>query len=174
MPWEVVPDQTSVITITSYVRYLIVGHNRMTNVSGPTIQFYGQVYNSMVENNQLDNTQQGISIRSLGPYHPGGYLSTFDNEVLNNTLSGVAPYPNTTDSYGISVASLDVDNAISGLVVRGNTVFSPEAIFLSEVWDTNLNNLNSILVEDNQADLSPSTLTVMPSLLSVLFNNNHP
>ncbi len=173
-PWDVAPDETSVVTITAYERYVIISHNQMTNVSGPAIQFFGKVYDSVVENNQLNNTGDGISVRSTGPYFTGGYLSTFDNEVLNNTLSGVAPYPAKDGSYGISIFSQGPGNGISGLLVRGNTVFAPQAILLSNDPTSTLQNVSAVLVEDNQASLSPWTDTVVATLPLLLFNNNHP
>jgi hypothetical protein len=73
-------------------------------------------------------------------------------------------------TYGIVIGGQGVGQAISGLVVRGNTVYAPNSLLLA--YD--VTHLTSVLVENNQGSLSPSTSKVVPTLSQILFNNNHP
>jgi hypothetical protein len=171
VPWDVPPDATSVVTITLYERHLIISRNQMSNIGGTGVTFFGKVYDSVVENNQFSNVANAVQVMSVGnPYgNPGGYLSTFDNEILNNTISGYPPSALVEGHYGIGVGGIGY-GAISGLLIRGNTVAEPNCIFLTN----DVYHLTSTLIEGNRAVLAPWTQEFGPTLPAVLLIGNTP
>src|SRR6202011_6421857 len=94
-------------------------------------------------------------------YTPLNYQSDMNVEVLDNSITGTpgSPYfpAATYESAGIYIQAFP-GSAIAGLLIRGNTIGSPQDIVFTNGW----NNDTSILLENNDASYLWDIVWVIP------------
>lgn len=158
-PWDVVPDSSSVINITTGYLRITVSHNEFRNMHGRalnSILFFGGVFDSVIDHNYNMNAGDGIAIAAYGPYGDNTYLPTFNIDCLDNTVAedGDPVFVMRTAARNVTrgLAVQGMPGAtLSGILVRGNRVASPGMIFFPNSFKDNY----SILVEQNQARVEP-------------------
>ena len=152
-PWTISPDSSSVVAITSPQWNLTISHNTFTDTIGATIWESGTV-NAAIEDNVLTDSGEGLAIWAFGPYGgPADFQTTFDTDILRNTIN-VGSEKWFTGSIDNNVGGIGVfDNpgcAISGLLIRGNSVPYEQTMFSSN----GLNGLNVTVIENNHANVT--------------------
>lgn len=158
-PWDVTPDASSVVNITTGYLRITVSHNEFRTMHGHALNsvlFFGGVFDSVIDSNYNLNAGNGIAIAAYGPYGDNTYLPTFNVDCLNNTIveDGDTAFirrtalPNVT--RGLAIQGMP-GATLSGIVVRGNRVGGPGMIFFPNSFKDNY----SILVEHNQARVEP-------------------
>jgi hypothetical protein len=156
-PWDVVPDSSSVINLTTAYTNITVGNNEFRNMHGHALNsvlFFGGVFDSVIHNNYNMNAGNGIAIAAYGPYGKNTYLPTFNIDCLDNTVmeDGNPTFLASTAlenvQRGIAVQGMP-GAALSGILVRGNRVGGPGRIFFPNSFKDNY----SVLVEQNQASV---------------------
>jgi hypothetical protein len=157
-PWEVPPDQTSLVVITQYELNMTIAHNTITNTLGAGIVL-GDALEGVVEDNLLTNAGAGILISAFGSYGgPAGYGPVMNTDVLRNTLADGAGnfiwWSVHYNNAGIGIQ--DMPGCLeSGLVIRDNVVTSLQTIYNTD----GVNGVNANLIEQNQAYWFPSFYT---------------
>ncbi|MBY4899201.1 glycoside hydrolase family 55 protein [Cupriavidus sp. AU9028] len=158
-PWDVVPDSSSVIDITTGYLRITVSHNEFHNMHGHALNsvlFFGGVFDSVIDHNYNENAGDGIAVAAYGPYGINSYLPTFNVDCIDNTVveDGDGTFLMRTAkqdvSRGIAVMGMP-GAALSGILVRGNRVTTPGRIFFPNSFKDNY----SVLVEHNQAAVEP-------------------
>ncbi|MBO4120674.1 hypothetical protein J5T34_07975 [Cupriavidus gilardii] len=158
-PWDVVPDSSSVINITTGYLRITVSHNEFRNMHGHALNsvlFFGGVFDSVIDHNYNMNAGNGIAIAAYGPYGDNTYLPTFNIDCLNNTVAedGDPVFVMRTAlrnvTRGLAVQGMP-GATLSGILVRGNRIASPGMIFFPNSFKDNY----SVLVEQNQARVEP-------------------
>lgn len=156
-PWDVVPDSTSVINLTTAYTNITVGHNEFRNMHGHALNsvlFFGGVFDSVIHNNYNMNAGDGMAIAAYGPYGKNTYLPTFNIDCLDNTVmedgnpAFLAATEKANVQRGLAVQGMP-GAALSGILVRGNRVGGPGRIFFPNSFKDNY----SVLVEQNQASV---------------------
>jgi len=152
-PWKIPPDSTSVVSITAHELNLTVAHDSFTNVMGEAFNLVSEGLETAVEDNALTNVGDGIQIGAYGPYGgPADYGSTFNTDVLRNTNSAGSGNL-VTNSTNTNIAGIGMSDmpacAISGLLIRNNSIPYNQTIYDSEGWY----GMNGVLIEQNQANL---------------------
>ena len=154
-PWKVPPDSTSIVVISQFEFNITIAHNTITNTLGASIVF-GDVLESLVEDNVMTNSGFGILLSAYGPYGgPAAYGPVINNEILRNTISkgeGNLIYPSiNTNIAGIGIQ--DLPGCLeSGLLIRGNVVTSIDTIYNTD----GLNGVSANLIEQNEANWDPT------------------
>lgn len=157
--WDVVPDSTSVINLTTAYTNITVSNNEFRNMHGHALNsvlFFGGVFDSVIGNNYNMNAGNGIAIAAYGPYGQNTYLPTFNIDCLDNTVmedgnpAFLAATALENVQRGIAVQGMP-GAALSGILVRGNRVGGPGRIFFPNSFKDNY----SVLVEQNQAFVEP-------------------
>lgn len=152
-PWKVLPDSTSVVVIAQYELNMTYANNKMANTLGSTIVL-GDSLESVVEDNIMINSDQGILIAAQGPYGaPAGYGPVINTDVLRNTLSTGAGdlIASAGTAGGLGIADFP-GCMLSGLMMRGNTVADVQTMFLTDGW----NQINGLISEQNTGIWSPT------------------
>ncbi len=86
-PWLVLPDTTSIVVISQYELHMTTAHNTITNTLGFSIVL-GDSLESVIEDNVLTNSGDGILISAFGPYGgPAAYGPVINTDVLRNSIS---------------------------------------------------------------------------------------
>jgi hypothetical protein len=154
-PWKVLPDITSVVGIVQYELNMTIAHNTITNTLGGSIVL-GDALESVIEDNVLTNSGQGILISAFGPYGgPAALGPVINTDVLRNTLSVGAGTMIARDAnpyiWGIGIQDFP-GCLVSGLMVRNNTVPS-----VNVIYNTNgVNGISANVIEQNQAYWQPT------------------
>ncbi|MGY8524580.1 glycosyl hydrolase family 28-related protein [Paracidovorax citrulli] len=158
-PWDVPPDSSSVIDVTTGYLRISVSHNEFHNMHGHelnSVLFFGGVFDSVIDHNYNENAGNGIAVAAYGPYGINSYLPTFNVDCIDNTVveDGDSMFMMRTAkqdvSRGIAVMGMP-GAALSGIMVRGNRVTTPGRIFFPNSFKDNY----SVLVEQNQAQVEP-------------------
>jgi hypothetical protein len=150
-PWKVQPDGTSIVAITQYELYMTWAHNTMTNTRGASFVL-ADALESVIEDNNLTNSGQGIFVSAFGPYGgPASYGPVIDTDILRNTITvgqgnDIYDAPNSNYS-GIGVQDMP-GCLMSGLMVRANVVPAVNTIFSTN----GVNGVNATIVEQNKAN----------------------
>ena len=146
-PWDVVPDETSVVGVWSLMRHMVVYDCRCTDASA-FAQMYGAFYDYTVEGCQADRTQglwgqmgwfvqfrdnrirycaaayhPGIGMRGPNPEQnaPFGYTG-LDNHRIRVTKSGALQYPDRKmPLFADEVVGRPIPRTL-GFVQRGNVL----------------------------------------------------
>jgi len=161
-PLAVGLDSTSVVAITQVDANFIFAHNNFNTVLAESISAFGLAREFVIENNSLVDGGLGIGIAAYGPYYtPLNYQHTMNVEVLDNSITGTpGPYYYVHNDYlpaGIYIRAFQ-GSVISGLLIRGNTIGSPETIAFSNGW----NNDTTLLFENNDSEYSIDVPWVIP------------
>jgi len=155
-PWTVIPDSTSVVLISAYQRNLTIAHNEFSNTLGTTINLGDNALESVIEDNILTNSGDGILIWAYGPYGgPAAFNSVMNTDVLRNTIAvgaGNLITPSVDNNLG-GVGIFDGYGCIvSGLLIRDNVVPHMQTIFSTN----GANGISATLIEQNQANWYPA------------------
>jgi hypothetical protein len=161
-PLAVAIDSTSVVAITQVNANFILAHNNFNTLTAESILLYGLGREFAIENNSLVNGGLGIGIAAYGPYFtPLNYQHTMNVEVLDNSITGTPGDPNFpasgAQSTGIYIQAFQ-GSVISGLLIKGNTISSPQDISFTNGW----NNDTSLLLEENEASYLWDITWVIP------------
>jgi hypothetical protein len=154
-PWQVIPDATSIIVISQYELHMTTAHNQITDTLGASIVL-GDSLESVIEDNVLTNSGNGIMISAFGPYGgPASYGPVINTDVLRNSISeGAGNF--MTSSVNTNVAGIVIQDMpgclVSGLLIRDNTVPAKETI--SSV--NGLNGISAVLIEYNRGNWLPT------------------
>ncbi|WP_447641631.1 MULTISPECIES: glycosyl hydrolase family 28-related protein [Chitinophagaceae] len=112
-PWDIVPDETSAISITLSQTNVQIVRNDIYN-SG-RLQFYGNVFNGEISNNHI-NSSLGIML------HSAIYMCTSvplqNIAITSNEFSGKVAQ-SATDNMGMIVRS-NFNGGISGIIINKN------------------------------------------------------
>ena len=149
-PWKVMPDSTSVVSITASEQNLIIAHNTITNTLGQPIIIARSV-DAVIEDNVLTNSGQGIVLWGSGPYGgPEAFAPIMNTDVLRNQIAVGAGSYIISDPGGNDAGIGIFDNEgimISGLMVRDNVLPTIQTIYSSN----GSNGINANVIEDNNA-----------------------
>jgi hypothetical protein len=169
-PWTVIPDSTSIVVLTAAELNETVAHNNFTNTLGQSVLIADSI-DTVVEDNNLTNSGQGILLWGYGPYGgPAAFSPIMNTDVLRNTIAAgsgdlLVSSPNENlagigifDGYGMMV---------SGLMIRDNVVVPIQSIYLQ-----GQNGINASVIEENQATWVVSPNPSIPGLL--VWNNATP
>ena len=147
-PLKVDPDSTSWVVIANAQLNLNISHNSFTNTLGRTINIFASL-DSVVEDNALINSGDGIRVESFGPY--AGFGPTFNVDVLRNTIS-VGEGDRITASPNDNVAGVGFMQAYGG-VLSGIMVRENEVAPIQSIYSTNgIKGVSAVLIEQNQGD----------------------
>jgi hypothetical protein len=152
---QVIPDATSIIVISQYELHMTTAHNQITDTLGASIVL-GDSLESVIEDNVLTNSGNGIMISAFGPYGgPASYGPVINTDVLRNSISeGAGNF--MTPSVNTNVAGIVIQDMpgclVSGLLIRDNTVPGKETI--SSV--NGLNGISAALIEYNRGNWLPT------------------
>jgi hypothetical protein len=154
-PWQVLPDETSVVGIFQYELNMTVAHNTLTNTLGTSIVL-GDALEGVVEDNVLTNSGAGILISAFGPYGgPAAFGPVINTDVLRNKLSmGDGNFIfRDVNLYIWGIGIQDFPGClVSGLMVRNNTVPSVNVIYNTD----GVNGISANVIEQNQAYWQPT------------------
>jgi hypothetical protein len=173
--FAVQPDSASVLFITQVDRNLIFANNTFNQLTNEALLVYGEGMEVTIENNILTNAGYGIGVAAYGPYGQWNYEPTFNVDVINNNITGTSGTyysPETVASAGIYLQQ-QPGSALSGVLVRGNTIAAPQDVVLTN----GCGDETSVLVEDNQATdyptwmLTTCTTTPFPNAILVQGTN---
>ena len=154
-PWQVIPDATSTIVISQYELHMTTAHNEITNTLGASIVL-GDSLESVIEDNVLTNSGNGIMISAFGPYGgPASYGPVINTDVLRNSISeGAGNF--MISSVNTNVAGIVIQDMpgclVSGLLIRDNIVPAKETI--SSV--NGMNGISAVLIEYNRGNWLPT------------------
>ncbi len=111
-PWIVPPDSTSVVAVSQVNKNMIISHNIIQNCAADAILAYGLVFDSVIERNTLIDAGHGINVMAFGPYGDAFYNSTFNVEILRNTLSNTSELNYIIARWRHSAFGAARDNAV--------------------------------------------------------------
>ncbi|MBC7490551.1 MAG: hypothetical protein H7240_11860 [Glaciimonas sp.] len=141
-PWDILPDQSSIVSVTSSIFRIGVSHSTFTNVAHGALLFYGNTFDSSIENNQISNGQLGVSAESYGPI----YLPLVNIDMINNSVSVGENTVYGEDPTGSGIFIRDVAGGlVSGIYLRGNSVESPLTFNLAG----SVSGISSLLIDGN-------------------------
>jgi hypothetical protein len=154
-PWQVLPDTTSIVVISQYELHMTTAHNTITNTLGASIVL-GDSLESVIEDNVLTNSGDGIMISAYGPYGgPASYGPVINTDVLRNSLSEGAGNL-MTPSVNTNLAGIVIQDMpgclVSGLLIRDNVVPAKQTISSVD----GLNGISAVLIEHNRANWLPT------------------
>lgn len=154
-PWLVLPDTTSIVVVSQYELHMTTAHNTITNTLGVSIVL-GDSLESVIEDNVLTNSGDGIMISAYGPYGgPAAYGPVINTDVLRNSLSQGAGNL-MTPSVNTNLAGIVIQDMpgclVSGLLIRDNDVPAQQTI--SSV--NGLNGISAVLIEHNRGNWLPT------------------
>lgn len=154
-PWLVLPDKTSIVVISQYELHMTTAHNTISNTLGVSIVL-GDSLESVIEDNVLTNSGDGIMISAYGPYGgPASYGPVINTDVLRNSMSEGAGNL-LTPSVNTNVAGIVIQDMpgclVSGLLIRDNVV--PPKQTISSV--DGLNGISAVLIEQNRGNWLPT------------------
>jgi hypothetical protein len=152
-PWAVPPDSSSIVEIGEPLLNLTISHNTFADSAGGAINMFGGGLGLDIEDNFITDTGDGILILAYGPYGgPAAYNSTFDTDVLRNTITkGSGDW--ITESTNNNIAGIGIADMpgcdMSGLLIRDNVIPDDQTIY-----ETNgVNGISANLIEQNTANL---------------------
>jgi hypothetical protein len=154
-PWLVLPDTTSIVVISQYELHMTTAHNTITNTLGFSIVL-GDSLESVIEDNVLTNSGDGIMISAYGPYGgPASYGPVINTDVLRNSISeGVGNL--ITSSVNTNLAGIVIQDMpgclVSGLLIRDNVVPAKQTISSVD----GLNGISAVLIEHNRGNWLPT------------------
>jgi hypothetical protein len=153
--WQVIPDATSIVVISQYELHMTTAHNQITNTLGVSIVL-GDSLESVIEDNVLVNSGDGIMISAYGPYGgPASYGPVINTDVLRNSISEGAGNL-MTSSVNTNLAGIVIQDMpgclVSGLLIRDNVV--PPKQTISSV--DGMNGISAVLIEHNRGNWLPT------------------
>jgi hypothetical protein len=166
--WRVIPDNTSIVVISQYELHMTISHNRITNTLGVSIVL-GDSLESVIEDNVLINSGDGIMISAYGPYGgPASYGPVINTDVLRNSITeGTGNF--MTSSINTNLAGIVIQDMpgclVSGLLIRDNLVPAKQTISSVD----GLNGISAVLIEHNRGNWLPTF--PIPGFL--IQNNQH-
>jgi hypothetical protein len=161
-PWTVPPDSTSVVVVSQVNKDMTISHNIIKNCAADAILAYGLVFEALIEKNILIDAGHGINVMAFGPYGDAFYNSTFNVELLRNIITNTSDLNYLIANGGI-VLSEQPGTALSGVVVRGNTIALPQFIRASQGYSNNIANM---------VELNNYTLDPVRKLMNSVINTN--
>jgi hypothetical protein len=134
---------------------MTTAHNTITNTLGASIVL-GDSLESVIEDNVLTNSGDGIMISAYGPYGgPASYGPVINTDVLRNSLSEGAGNL-MTPSVNTNLAGIVIQDMpgclVSGLLIRDNVVPAKQTISSVD----GLNGISAVLIEHNRANWLPT------------------
>jgi hypothetical protein len=152
-PWKVLPDETSIVVISQYELNMTWAHNTMNNTQGFSFVL-ADALESVIEDNNLNNSGAGILVSAFGPYGgPASYGPVINTEVIRNTIT-VGAGTDVWQSANTNFAGIGIQDfpgcLVSGLMVRDNIVPSINTIFSTN----GVNGISGTVIEHNQANMA--------------------
>lgn len=166
-PFDVPPDSSSVISITSYQRnYLMIG-NEFSD-TGIAVQFYGSAVNHVIADNV---SRRSLGFRSKGLQYKTGYQPTWYTQFLGNRIAegdlgsdaliavwGAQKLPNRAP---LSLATIVRNNHLDGnahIEVKGYIAGSP--------------GVQDVVIEGNQVDQAEIGISIDEGVRDALLRRN--
>lgn len=167
-PWEILPDEETVVVIASFRRHFICRENKF-NDSTVAFQCYGSLLESVIQENHSTRTG-GINADSMSG-EPSWFNQYLENQIngsgvfrgprnevpATNAQFGVLSYGNGAKSYQYPM--------LRGCVVRGNCL----------IHNTKLNVMGPVceaIIENNSIINSPIGITVDPAARGIFLHDN--
>ncbi|MDO4857558.1 MAG: hypothetical protein Q4A17_06415 [Thermoguttaceae bacterium] len=167
-PWEILPDEETVVVIASFRRHFICRENKF-NDSTVAFQCYGSLLESVIQENHSTRTG-GINADSMSG-EPSWFNQYLENQIngsgvfrgprnevpATNAQFGVLSYGNGAKSYQYPM--------LRGCVVRRNCL----------IHNTKLNVMGPVceaIIENNSIINSPIGITVDPAARGIFLREN--
>ncbi|WP_197497523.1 glycosyl hydrolase family 28-related protein [Cupriavidus sp. D384] len=166
-PWDVVPDKTSIISVTSSVFRFVISHNTITNAT--TVQtgngFFGNVFDSAILGNAMTNTAISVISKQYDSY----FLNLIGIDIINNSVRTGLNTMFPTDPRGSGFYTRNFPGTlISGVYVRGNSIQAGYNFTLAN----GIAGITSYLVDSNRMTVGESTRQFASGNPAILISNN--
>jgi hypothetical protein len=158
--WDVNPDNSSIVSVTSSQFRFVISHNIITDVIYEGAMFYANTFDSVIESNTLTNAGLGV----YNVVYNDIYLNVVDADIINNTVAKGANTMFTADPLksGFILRNFQ-GTSLSGIYVRGNTVESGLTFDIAN----GITGISTLLIEGNNMSEGDWTKTNAPSNASV-------
>lgn len=166
-PWDVTPDKTSIISVTSSVFRFVISHNTITNAT--TVQtgngFFGNVFDSAIVKNEMTNTAMSV----ISKEYDSHYLSLVGIDIIDNTVRSGLNTMFPTDPGGSGFYTRNFPGTlISGVYVRGNSIQGGHNFALAN----GIAGITSYLVDSNRMAIDEFTRGFAAQNPGILIMNN--
>ncbi|WP_439672639.1 glycosyl hydrolase family 28-related protein [Cupriavidus necator] len=165
--WDIIPDQTSIISVTSSVFRFVISRNTIINAT--TVQtgngFFGNVFDSAILRNVMTNTAISVISKEYNSF----FLSLIGIDIIDNSVRTGLNTMFPTDPSGSGFYTRNFPGTlISGVYVRGNSIQAGYNFTLAN----GIAGITSYLVDSNGMAIGESTMRFASQNPGILIFNN--
>ncbi|MDP9172641.1 MAG: hypothetical protein M3O30_02085 [Planctomycetota bacterium] len=169
-PWNVIPDSTSTVDVSSTAFDSVFYYNNLQDVTGPAgaalgsssgIQIYSGGYGLVVDSNTTSNLRVGVFLTSAGTNNPNYFNEVINNSINHSLFEGVL----------MGIGSGSPDPNFIGTVIRDNSIDTSVTAGISLTW-VNVGSVSLSIIEHNTISNTPIGLMVYTDPDVLVYENS--